>query len=412
MTNPSVIAAQVGASCDDLYEVKISIEECHNLFQLLPQESASAAEDDNDAHSNTSPPPPSSARQYWLSYRCFGKVIQSELFSISGSDDPSAATNCSSPFVPTIQTFRVKREELTSYFNDKKNVTLRIHLCTEGNVIATAAIGFGKLITFEKVVVQNKYSFKPRTKDDLELDHTSCARVAVTLSLDKSSVVPFEQQRQDQPQQQQRQQQQQKTQSKSSVTQTTSVPQEPSPKPKEIKEESNKRCDNADDAQCRRRETKLLEKEAQLQMREDQLSKKEKEVYESLASLEKKRFEWEQLKHQEELTWQEKLRNKEAEIMSTIEERITLNEKERLASIEKSKSEYETLEKRLHKAIVEVETKDRTLKELQEKHQHEYKRKVAELDLREKLIKQEMTHSVEIEVSIHITRGLFRFRSV
>eukprot|EP00985_Skeletonema_marinoi_P024043 scaffold16453_cov67-Skeletonema_marinoi.AAC.3 len=101
---------QVGANGDDLFELKISIEECHNLFELDPRFN-------NDAHSNT---PPSSATQYWLSYRCFGKVIQSDLFCIPDGLSAAASAN-DSPFIPTIQTFRMKREEFTSYFDDKKN---------------------------------------------------------------------------------------------------------------------------------------------------------------------------------------------------------------------------------------------------------------------------------------------------
>jgi DNA repair exonuclease SbcCD ATPase subunit len=289
---------------------------------------------------------------------------------------------------------------------------LRIHLCTQGNVIATASVDFGPLIAFQKeeVKVVNEYNFKPRVKD---LEQTSsCARVAVTLSLDKSSVATFLATNQ-------QQKQQHLLPSKSTMVQATSVQKEPSPKQSkeeetvkaQVKQETakeeteSKRCSNVDnDDAHRRREAQLQEKEAKLQMRYDQLSKKEQQLYESLATLEKRRLEWEQSKHQEELTWQEKLRSKEAEMMSTIEERITQNEKERLSSIDKTRSEYEQLEKRLTKAIVEVEAKDRAQKELQESHQHEYNRKLAELELREKLVKKEMKHTVEIEVSIYTAR--------
>ena len=160
--NLSVVDARVGTGGNDLFELNISIEECYNLFDLVQQ--SSSAECNNDATS-----PPASATQYWLSYRCLGKVIQSELFSVS--DSPSAATANASPFIPSLQTFHVKREELTSYFNDKKNITLRIHLCTEGNVIATAFVEFGPMMMSNKNVVlaalkvRNEYTFQPRVKD-------------------------------------------------------------------------------------------------------------------------------------------------------------------------------------------------------------------------------------------------------
>ena len=410
--NLSVVDAHVVAGGDDWFQLKISIEECHNLVELVPQ--SASEEGSNDASSS-----PSSATQYWLSYRCFQKVIQSELFSIE--DAHSAA------FLPSMQTFRVKFKELTSYFNDKKNLTLRIHLCTDGNVIATAFVDLGQLIILDKTVVldalkvRNEYTFKPRTK---ESDQTSsCARVAVALSFDRHSVASAGMN------DKQHQQQLLLPPTSTEILQTSSVPLETSPKQIKIKKEvvkaeeeaakiqdeveeerENRRCSNVDDAndaKCRR-EAQLLEREAQLQVREDQVSKREEQLHESLTSLENRRLEWEQSKHQDALTFQEKLRNKEAEMISAIEERIMLNESERLASVEKQMSDYEQLEKRLTKAILDVEAKDRTLKEQQGCFQHEYNRKLAELELKEKLIKQEMKHTIEIEVSIYSTRGLFR----
>jgi hypothetical protein len=66
--------------------------------------------------------------------------------------------------------------------------------------------------------------------------------------------------------------------------------------------------------------------------------------------------------------------------------------------LERSKSEYAKLESRLQKVIVEVEAKERQLNEVRDSHEHEYKRKLAELELKEKLVKQEMKSVVEIEV--------------
>ncbi len=403
--NLTVVNARAGAGGnDDLFDLKISIEECHNLFNLVQYSSAGGS---NDALSNTPP----SDTQYWLSYRCFGKVIQSELFSVSDSS-PAAATSISS-----LQTFHVKREELTCYFNDKKNSTLRIHLCTEGNVIATAFVGFSTLmmsdmkVLIDALKVRNEYTFQPRAKD---MEQTSSsARVAVALSLDKHSVASVDIT-------DEQQQQQQHLPPMPAEIKTT--PKEPCPKQikkdtanaeeeaakvrVQVKEETeSKVTDNIDDANDaqHQRETQLMEREAKLQTREDQVSKKEQQLYESLASLDKRRLEWEQSKHEEELVWQEKLRSKEAEMMGAIEERIMMNEKERLASTEKARSDYEQLERRLTKAICDVEAKDRSLKELHERHQHEYNHKLAELELKEKLVKQEMKHSVAIEVSIYWT---------
>lgn len=410
--NLTVVDARVGAGGNDLFELKISIEECHNLFDLV--QNSSSAEGSNDAHSSTSGTSPSSATQYWLSYRCLGNVIQSELFSVVDS----AATTNEIPFIPSLQTFHVKREELTSYFNDKKNSALRIHLCTKGNVIASAFVNFSPLMMSDKEVmlgalkVRNEYTFKPRVKDTEQT--SSSARVVVTLSLDKhiaaSASIAEQLQRPNQllPPTPVKIQPTPKQPSPEQIKKETVNAEEEAAKVRsQVKEETeSKLCRNIDegnDTQCHREtQTQLIEREAKLQMREDQVSKKEQQLYESLASLDKRRLEWEQTKHHEELAWQEKLRSKEAEMMSAIEERIMSNEKERLASTEKARSDYEQLERRLTKAICDVEAKDRTLKELHERHQHEYNHKLAELELKEKLVKQEMKHSVAIEASIYM----------
>ena len=386
----------------ELFELKVSIEECHNLDQLLVKEVAS----ESGSGSNDKQQP-----SYWLSYRCFGKIIQSEKFSITGSDDQSTSmetpttSSTSKLKFPTTHTFRVKIEDLISYFNDTKNnnFTLKIHLCTDNNVIATAAVDMSSFITFEKAEMRDEFSFKSRLKKDV-VEKTSCgdndARVAVRLCIDRSSAA-----RNVIEDAEQQQQQVQQRQSKSTAIQTTSasLPQldPPSPIPsrtQQVNVSKSNAFDNVEDDTHIIQERKLIERQEKLQLKEDQLSKKEKEVYESQSSLEKKRIEWEQWRQQEEMKLHETLRNKESAMMSVIEERIASNEKERLVCLERSKSEYAKLESRLQKVIVEVESKERQLKEVRDSHEHEYKRKLAELELKEKLVKQEMKSVVEIEV--------------
>lgn len=386
----------------ELFELKVSIEELHSLDQLLLVKEL-GSNGSNDKHKQQ----PS----YWLSYRCFGEIIQSDKFSIIALDDQSTTStespttiSTTSKFVPTTHTFRVKIEDLISYFNDTKNnnFTLKIHLCTDNNVIATAAVDMSSFVTFEKAEMRDEYSFKSRLKKDV-VEKTSCsggddARVAVRLCIDRSSAVRNA--IEEAGQQPRHQQQQQQRQSKSAAIQTTTDLDPPSPTPsrsQQVKESTSNAVDNVEDAAHIIQERKLIERQENLRLKEDQLSKKEKEVYESQSSLEKKRIEWEQWRQQEEMKLHETLRNKESAMMSVIEERIASNEKERLVCLERSKSEYAKLESRLQKAIVEVEAKDRQLKEVRDCHEHEYKRKVAELELREKLVKQEMKSVVEIE---------------
>eukprot|EP00584_Thalassiosira_punctigera_P005404 CAMPEP_0172544862 /NCGR_PEP_ID=MMETSP1067-20121228/14914_1 /TAXON_ID=265564 ORGANISM="Thalassiosira punctigera, Strain Tpunct2005C2" /NCGR_SAMPLE_ID=MMETSP1067 /ASSEMBLY_ACC=CAM_ASM_000444 /LENGTH=131 /DNA_ID=CAMNT_0013331497 /DNA_START=700 /DNA_END=1096 /DNA_ORIENTATION=+ len=80
-----------------------------------------------------------------------------------------------------------------------------------------------------------------------------------------------------------------------------------------------------------------------------------------------------------------------------IEERVCKIEKERLNSMEAPKNEYEKLEARLRKALVEVEGKERQLKDTELGYQNEQKRRLVEIEQREKLMKEELKHSLEIE---------------
>ncbi len=66
--------------------------------------------------------------------------------------------------------------------------------------------------------------------------------------------------------------------------------------------------------------------------------------------------------------------------------------------MEASKKEYENLEARLKKALLEVEAKERQLKHTELGYQNEQKRRWAEIESREKLMKEELKHSLEIEV--------------
>eukprot|EP00956_Cyclotella_meneghiniana_P043952 scaffold295509_cov79-Cyclotella_meneghiniana.AAC.1 len=88
--------------------------------------------------------------------------------------------------------------------------------------------------------------------------------------------------------------------------------------------------------------------------------------------------------------------------MRAIDERVCNIEKERLDSLESSRKEYEVLESRLRNALLEVESKERRLNEVEAMHQNERQRKMAELDLRERLMKEELQHTIDIEASVII----------
>jgi hypothetical protein len=292
--------------------------------------------------------------------------------------------------------FRVRTSlpELIEHFGNKKNGTLRIHLCAEGEVLGTACVSLYQLVTiaedgegsscdvFQGKVVQNEYVMKPRSSALAEEGgegevQLACypPRIDVRLCIDRCPAIGSQALIGNQLH---------STTAAvySSTISQTSEAAASSPTPE--REDSN--------------QSKLLEqREKQLIAREAELSEQEREMREAAASLEHKRCEWEQWRLRHELEWHEKLRNKAAAMMNLVEERVCTLEKERLGSVDASKNEYDKLESRLRKTLIEVEAKERQLKDVERGHQNEHRRKLAELESREKLLKEELKHSIEIE---------------
>ena len=112
----------------------------------------------------------------------------------------------------------------------------------------------------------------------------------------------------------------------------------------------------------------------------------------------RRRYEWEEWRHQEELKWHEKLREKETAAMRALEEQAKEKEKERRNMVEASRKEYIRLETKLKKALVEVENKDRLLNNEISMKESELKRKQMDLDARLRIMGQENKYMIELEV--------------
>lgn len=347
----------------DVFDLKISIEKFHNQLHITR---------------NNNP--------CWLSYRFFGEVLQSEILCVSADE-----------FTPMIKSFRIRSSvsELMEHF--RKNSSLHVHVCANGLVLGTAAVDLLPLMCDEShsdVVLggrflDGEYAVYPAANqtDEGALNSTTAARLSITIYLDKDVLHSDSQ---DEPVSDQ---QSSSAKVRLSISSQTDLPDVPSEATIVCTSQSQTRANEVSTRQKR-----LEEKENELKALESQLNKKERQVHESTVALEKKRLEWEQWRHQEECAWHAKLRSKEAAAMRAIEDRTSNIEKERLRSLESSRSEYEKLESRLRNALVEVEAKERQLKEVEVNHLNEQKRKMAELDLREKLMKEELKHTVEIEV--------------
>ena len=356
-----------------IFQVVICIEKCQQLVSVNSNKSGS--------------------RNVWLSYRFGGAVVQSEIFSISGSQGVIG-------FTPTMSSFRLRSSlpELGSYFNDKKNATLRVHLCTEGEVLGTFFVDLRQLAdaynqeynytSFQGRVVHNDYIVKAK-KGSNELSST---RISVRLCIDRErpspahDTVPKQLVPACNPWQ-------------SSGTAAISLSTSCQTVHTLCADKASSPIQNEVNLANKSLESCLLEKERHLNTREAQLSKKETEIFQAVATLEKKKSEFEQWRHRQELEWHAKLRDKEAAMMRQAEDRCT----EKLGSMENSKNEYERLEARLRKALIEVACKERQLHSERQSYQNERAQKMAELESKEKLLKHELKSTVEIEVSLIVS---------
>ncbi|KAL9180782.1 hypothetical protein ACHAXT_011235 [Thalassiosira profunda] len=356
----------------DAFEMHVIVDHCHDLCRFRQSNSG-------DGSPNKS---------VWLSYRLFGAVHQSEIFSLTRTDD----------FAPFLSSFRIRSspQELAEYFSAKKSGTLRIHLCTEGEVLGTALVDLRPLIAIEDSagediegrMTHDEYPVIPRDANNVDAVQASGSpRISVRLCLDRRGGVPALNSR--------------KaphstaavySSTSSQTTKTASVDRSSSPTRKQPTV-----VDVPGSGEANQPSSLQAQRESGLTTRDAALSKKEKDLYDAAAALQRKQSEWEAWRHKQELEWHEKLREKEAAMMRVVEERVCNLEKERLASVDASKREYERLEARLRKALMEVEAKERKLKDIELGHTNEQKRRLQELDLKERLLKEEVKHSIEIE---------------
>ncbi|KAL3762770.1 hypothetical protein ACHAW5_000206 [Stephanodiscus triporus] len=381
--NPTAQDIHVIGNGSELFEIKFCVQKCWDLHLLRASTNATTS-------SGACP-----TRNMWLSYRFIGSVVQSEIFSEDN-------------FIPMIKTFLIQSSlpELLRYFNDKKHATLRIYLCTEGEVLGTSFVDLRHLIAPEHEcegrMVQNEYIIKSRRTDASKIEGGKrntppfSPRIAVRLCIDRNTVIDADKKGELSPEMSTKLHHEWQ---RSTLAVSSSTSSQTNAMECDDRASSPRVYSTADkDSPNEKNQLEVLKnKEHQLSVKEAELSLREKEIYQAAAALERKRCEWEQWRCQQEGEWQEKLRRKEGAMLKVVEERACIIEKERLSSLEVSKNEYEKLEARLRKALVDVETKERQLKDTELGHQHERKRRLAELQSREKLMKDDLKHSIEIE---------------
>ena len=95
--------------------------------------------------------------------------------------------------------------------------------------------------------------------------------------------------------------------------------------------------------------------------------------------VEKRRIEWEEWRHQEELKWHQKLREQEKLFRTRLEEEYKEKEKERNLALKNTQEEYHRLEIKLKKALFEVEKKERFLTAQEDELKQNYSLKIMEI---------------------------------
>ena len=112
---------------------------------------------------------------------------------------------------------------------------------------------------------------------------------------------------------------------------------------------------------------------------------------------EKERRRWEEWRHKEEIKWHNKMREQETAALKALDEQSKAQERQNSKEIDAKKKEFENLEGRLRKALAEVEKRERRIRTVEASREAEYTTKMAEVELKQKLLKEESKHATEIE---------------
>ena len=112
---------------------------------------------------------------------------------------------------------------------------------------------------------------------------------------------------------------------------------------------------------------------------------------------EKERRRWEEWRHKEEMKWHNKMREQETAALKALDEQSKKMAAQNSKEMDAKKKEFENLEGRLRKALAEVEKRERRIRTVEASREAEYTTKMAEVELKQKLLKEESKHAAEIE---------------
>lgn len=364
-------AFRIGKGGPDIYCLVIQIEKVHGLFSLAEPPQDHEIPDSNSKHEN--------AVQAWLSYSYFGTVIQTKRFQITcKANDPS--TTGIQGFVAIADGFKLRSSvsQLAEFFAEEANGILKIFLCTDGAVLGSAKVDIKRLLSLEgeedfvermgrgDFAIVRHGSSSRGVEDFARIESPPSIEVIVSLKREETTVQAIES--------------------------STTVSSQTSPKP-------NKNL---------RRQPQLLPppqdpaSSAHTPCSTSTGSITPSSLVDDRIKFEKERRKWEEWRHKEEIKWHQKMREQESAAIKSLEQQSKAQEKARDKAAEASRQEFAKLETRLRKALAEVEKRERRVRTLEASREAEHTTKMAEVQLKERLVKEEITHAVELEVSSSI----------
>lgn len=342
-----------------MYCLVIRIESISGLHQLLP-----LADESQEQHNNN-------PVEGWLSYNYLGSIIQTKKFQLS----PRSTAH----FAAIADGFKLRStvSELAAFFHDEANGMLNLYLCTQGAVLGTAKVNIQRLLSlggeeeFAERTGKGDFTFCQRgcsrhqadNGDITESEDDSPPLIGVAVSLKREEV------RAD------------TCITKQAIESSATVSSQTSPKP------HRRSQDPVDSPSTHTTSATSSSLSALAALADDRIK------------IEKEKRKWEEWRHKEEIKWHQKMKEQESAAIKTLEEQSKAQERERNKAAEASRQEFVKLETRLRKALGEVEKRERRIRTLEASREAEYTTKMAEVQLKERLVKEEIKHAVELEVS-------------
>ena len=133
------------------------------------------------------------------------------------------------------------------------------------------------------------------------------------------------------------------------------------------------------------------ESTANVNTSDEQICEAVKQINIARGEIERKQRDWIAFQKGEEDKFRKHLSSKEDKVRTYLQQQVELNQEEHSKTMALCRSEYKTLESRLKKALCEVEAKER-----------EMKRKMNEVDMREKVLQNEAQHMIDMEVRVRV----------